>query len=773
MNAPRRMPVCTALHVGLCTLFICTFITGALGGPASTGEQAPKAVTVPAEVPRFAPPPDRQLEAPPPGMGFMPPPVDFSHIRPRIAPMPLSLPSHFDWRETGKVTPVKHQGSCGSCYAFGSIANFESRVLIGEDTAFDFSENNVKECEWHAPSCGGGNFWMVANRLSTAGTVLEVCDPYVASDVRCAAGCEFQKTLLDWRVISGSSIPSVDVLKSYIQTYGPVYTTMYGGSGNAWYSEFVSYDGSYTLYHEDTHIPNHAVLIVGWDDDLEHDGGEGAWIVKNSWGASWGGPCGYGSEGGYFTIAYGSAQIGAYSSFVYDWQDYDPEGGLLYHDEAGFTGSLGYVNPTGWGLCKFVPTEDCAIERVEFWTVDATIDLDIYIYDDFNGGIVSNLLASELDTPFENAGYHSVALSSAAPISEGDAIYVTVKFANAQSLFPIPYDTSGPKASGCSFISASGGYFTEFPNGDIGIRVRTTDKITCGGMSEAPVITAVTDVPGDNGGYVDVSWQRSTLDDEEASPRIKHYKVWRRRREDPLALLGSGGDDPEYRGPYEQGQTGPAWEVIGTVSATGQCCYQFSAPTECDMSPADTCWTYFCVTAHTGAMGDHYDSDVTRGYSIDNQGMASEPESEEGQDERGVEETRDDGVVLAPPEPNPGRGGFAIKFELGRNEWTNLTVYDVTGRRIAVLHDGLTDPGPRMVRWDPGANGTAKPSPGLYFVRLETESEIHTVKLILIRYYSSARSWAGQAPGLTMIVRAGTWPLSYYYSFIIFSIAAD
>jgi hypothetical protein len=538
--------------------------------------------------------------------------------------------------------------------------------------------------------------------------------------------------MLDWRVISGGSIPSANVLKSYIQAYGPVYTTMYGGNGDAWYSEFASYDGSYTLYREGYNLPNHAVLIVGWDDELEHDGGQGAWIVKNSWGSAWGGPCGYGSEGGYFTIAYGSAQIGAYSSFIYDWEDYDPDSDLLYLDEGGFTGSLGYAKTTGWGLCKFVPAKDCAIERVEFWTADATVDIDIFIYDDFNGGFVSNLLASELDKPFANAGYHSVPLSTPLPISEGDAIYVAVKFENETGLFPIPYDTSGPKATGRCFISSSGSYFTEFPNGDIGIRLRTTDKISSGGLTEAPVIVAVEDVAGDHGGYIDVSWQRSLLDDEEAAPRVRHYKVWRRRREEPFAPL-AGGNGPGYRGPYEQGQTGPAWEVISTVIATASCCYQLTVPTECDLSGTDTCWTYVCVTAHTGVMGDHYDSEVVRGYSVDNQGMTSEPQGEAGPDDTGMDNMTGGGARLFSPEPNPSRVGFAIEFELSRSEWTRLVVYDVTGRQIDVIHEGLTGPGPHMVLWDPGAAGIAKPSPGLYFVRLTTETEMQTVKLMLIR----------------------------------------
>ena len=78
---------------------------------------------------------------------------------------------------------------------------------------------------------------------------------------------------------------------------------MYHGKDDAWYDEFNSYDGSYTLYHPGAEAPAHIVLIVGWDDSLSHAGGTGGWIVKNSWGTQWG-------KEGFFTIAYGSASIG-------------------------------------------------------------------------------------------------------------------------------------------------------------------------------------------------------------------------------------------------------------------------------------------------------------------------------------------------------------------------------------------------------------------------------------------------------------------------------
>jgi len=310
-------------------------------------------IPVNGQVPQVSPKVEQVTKEFPPGRGFIPPPVDLSHLDTKTLPSKFSSfdpPTSWDWREQGKVSPVKNQSTCGACYAFASIANIESKLLIDGEGTFDFSENNAKECNYYDRSCSGGNFNDMANFFSKKGTVLESCDPYVAGDVSCNSSCAYSKTLLDWRTISGNDVPSITVLKNYIYTYGPVYTTLYTGDAGdtSWETEFNNYDGSYTLYYTGSYDINHAVMIVGWDDDLTHAGGTGGWIVKNSWGTGWGGTCGYGSEGGYFTIAYGSAKIGSWSSFIYDWQDYDTDGELLYYDEGGWTPVTAPRLPGDW-----------------------------------------------------------------------------------------------------------------------------------------------------------------------------------------------------------------------------------------------------------------------------------------------------------------------------------------------------------------------------------------------------------------------------------------
>lgn len=702
----------------------------------------PVGIALPADdpAPQVAPFAIQEPPELPPGTGFIPPPGSFSGTRAPMATQFMPLATRFDWREAGRVTPVKNQGSCGSCYAFASAACFESRLLVEGAGTFDFSENNIKECEWFGSSCGGGNDWIVANMLSTKGTVLESCDPYVAGDVDCSGDCAYEKTLLDWQVISFSEVPSVDVLKSYVSTYGPIYTTMYAGNRDAWYSEFQRYDGSYTLYHPGGEVPNHAVLIVGWDDSLVHAGGKGAWIVKNSWGTRWGGTCGYGSERGYFYVAYGSARMGSYSSFVLNWQDYEPDADLLYLDEGGYTGQVGYATRTIWGLCKYVPDRDWIVERVEFWTLDQTTDVDVYIYDDFDGYVPSNVLTAELDQSFALAGYHSVELEQPIHVAAGNAVYAVVKITDAAHIYPMAYDSVGPKSAGCCYISATGTYYNAFPNGDLGIRLRVGSEPLCMELGEAPAVTSVDDVPSDAGGYVNLTWKKSLMDDEESSPEIRTYKIWRRAAEGPEAGAAPesqpaqlGGKTLQVGGPYECGPDGSVWELVASVDASQNCCYSLAAPTGATGAGKDTCWALFYVSAHTGTPGGRYNSNVQSGFSVDNLQGTEPVGSDPDPDVLSPEADSRPLVVMRPPLPNPASEGFDIRFDLSSAARVGLRIYDVSGREVARLLDETLEAGPHGARWAPGLGGASDASAGIYFARIVSGEESHSEKLILTR----------------------------------------
>ena len=454
----------------------------------------------------------------PPGTGFIPPPMDLSHLTGQQMPAGRSLealPAAFDWRDVGGtnyVTPVKDQGSCGSCYAFGALGSFESKLLIDGAGTWDLSENHAKECNWKEVnhyqdslgndwgSCDGGNSFMIANLYSQTGSVLESCDPYVASDVACNTSCAYQQSVLDFRIISGSSMPSTEVLKQYIYDNGPVITSMYADSSQGFDG---TYDGSYTFnYNTEGDATNHLVLIVGWSDELPHvpEEEEGTladgWIVKNSWGTGWG-------DSGYFYVTYGAANIGYNSTFFHDWQPYEGDGELWFYDEDGWNGSLGQsggTNPTAWILAKYIPDNNTNVTRVEFWATDVTTDVDVYLYDDF-GSEPGTLLTSKLNSSFGEAGYHSVAFDSPVAVTNGDDVYAVVKVTNASFGYPIAFDSHGTIQTGVTYRSYSGSADTWGDTSSFGnatVRVRTD-------AAPGPTVTSITPNNGENTGVVSIT----------------------------------------------------------------------------------------------------------------------------------------------------------------------------------------------------------------------------------------------------------------------------
>ncbi len=484
MNRNNRRKVIGVVLVAVVIAGLAVVVAGA--SPLDPATPPPPQGGAKVSEPQFAPLRPGSLDELPPGTGYRPPQMDLSHLNGQKlqgVSAPQAPPSSWDWRTQGKVTAVKNQSTCGACYAFAALGDFESQLLTDSAGTFDLSENNAKECNWreinNTPAgwggCGGGNYYMLASLFSQKGTVLEADDPYSTSDSGpCNGSCSYQQTLLDWRIISGNAVPPTGVLKQYIYDNGPVYTTLYAGHNDAWQTEFGYYDGTYVLSYSGTETPNHAVLITGWDDDLLGSG-SGGWIVKNSWGTGWG-------DSGYFYIAYGSASIGMDSSFVYDWQDYDANGGVWYYDDDTWGNDSGYPpTTTAWGLAKFTPDRDTSVTRVELWTTAVSTTVDVYLYDSFDGTTLGTKLGEVLGTTYNEAGYHSVELGSPVAVSNGDDVVAVVKFANHTGYtYPVPIDWYGPSeyGNGRTYTSPSGnaGTWNESTY-DVAIRLRWSNGL--------------------------------------------------------------------------------------------------------------------------------------------------------------------------------------------------------------------------------------------------------------------------------------------------------
>jgi len=231
------------------------------------------------------------------------------------------LPAKWDWRDEGGVTPIKNQGACGSCWAFGTVGVLESVIKIKSGDTVDLSEQWLVSCNKNGWGCNGG-WWAhayhdgQAGKCGGTGAVLEADFPYSASDKPCNGPYQHHYLLQDndgdgksWKYVGRqNSIPSVEQIKQAISTYGPVAAAVYVDSA------FQAYTGGVFNGKGDGNV-NHAIILVGWDDN---QGKDGVWILRNSWGTDWG-------EDGYMRIEYGSNRVGYSANYIEDYKSLDPD----------------------------------------------------------------------------------------------------------------------------------------------------------------------------------------------------------------------------------------------------------------------------------------------------------------------------------------------------------------------------------------------------------------------------------------------------------------
>jgi len=234
---------------------------------------------------------------------ILPTPEELAKI-PRFEPSapPIDaalLPMSFDWRNIEGTTPAQNQGSCGSCWAFATMGQLEAHVRIYDSRIEDLSEQAVLSCNTGGGGCDGGTLSSAYSVFVNPGAVAETCMVYEADDT---VPCTQDQCGVIARISSYGLLPAdINSIKNSVYNYGPVATTMWV------VDNFMDYvDGCYQTDVVCGTGDPHAVLIVGWDDNM--CGGQGAWIVKNSWGPYWG-------IDGYCYIKYGAACIAQSSNY--------------------------------------------------------------------------------------------------------------------------------------------------------------------------------------------------------------------------------------------------------------------------------------------------------------------------------------------------------------------------------------------------------------------------------------------------------------------------
>ncbi|XP_076582013.1 digestive cysteine proteinase 2 [Chaetodon auriga] len=193
-----------------------------------------------------------------------------------------------DYRNMGYVTEVKDQGYCGSCWAFSTTGAIEGQIYKKTGRLESLSEQNLVDCSRSYGTYGCSGAWManaydyvVSNGLQSSNSY-----PYTSVDTQ---PCYYESRLAVAHIKDYRFIPKGDeqALADAVATIGPITVAI-----DADHSSFLFYSSG--IYDEPSCNPNnlsHAVLLVGYGSE----GGQDYWIIKNSWGTSWG-------EGGYMRI---------------------------------------------------------------------------------------------------------------------------------------------------------------------------------------------------------------------------------------------------------------------------------------------------------------------------------------------------------------------------------------------------------------------------------------------------------------------------------------
>ena len=335
-----------------------------------------------------------------------------------------TLPAKFDLRDWGWVSSVKDQGWMGACWTFGMSGSLESALLKATGIPFNVSMNNMKTVMKYSPYGaievfeGGANLASVGYLLSWLGAIPYGVDTYdelgkITMPITTGKDIHVQDVIF----VPNNEIPNGTQIKLAILKYGSLDVSFFGQSS---FDDEVPYYNPKTCaqYVDMPEGANHEVSIIGWDDNFPKEKflitppGNGAWIIKNSYGSDWG-------DKGYLYVSYYDKSLLAYKpGKVTDYaaaaiientvpynKNYQYDITWLSNYESS-NGTISYRN-------VFEALDDDLIAGVGTYFNESGVNytVKIFVNDELK-------LTQEGVSPY--VGYHTIKLDSYVPIKKGD-----------------------------------------------------------------------------------------------------------------------------------------------------------------------------------------------------------------------------------------------------------------------------------------------------------------------------------------------------------------
>ena len=400
-------------------------------------------------------------------LGYIPSPVYIGPGSDSTAGTGRTYAATYDLRTAGgvnKVSPVKDQNGWGTCWAHGAAASLES-TMMPKTPAPDFSEkslvNHAGFGGWDVPNGGGNNYMSAATWTRWDGPVNEASDPYPVNTWTTSPS--FTPTrhvqnvyFLPTRATRGAG--STGDFKSALTTYGAISTSFYWG--NSFYKATTMSYYEPPTSSDPASGGGHIVTIIGWNDTYAKanfnttPAGNGAWLVKNSWGTGWG-------NAGYFWVSYYdkyfASMTGQYDSAVFLSEAMTNYNTVYSYDKMGMVNSGHYGNTAKNDTFanEFTATKTATVKAVGFYTTDKNVQATVKIYEaPTTTNPESGTLVSTKSVTLPNRGYNTVVLTTQPAITKGQLFSAVVTVVNPTEIYPIPteYSLSGYSSGVISYL---------------------------------------------------------------------------------------------------------------------------------------------------------------------------------------------------------------------------------------------------------------------------------------------------------------------------------
>ena len=424
-----------------------------------------------------------------PRLGFIPSPFElqsidgqaaqiaFQHDAPMAARDKATLPAKYDLREQGALTPVRDQGNYGTCWAHAALASLESNIKKASGAEVDLSEwhlayyayNPLNDLPGYTkrtlppdkhPTFDQGG-WdsqaaaVMARGQLAGGPVNESSAPYGGSTPSPSAA-----TTAAIKNVYMFETENRDTVKTAVQTYGAVWIGygMWGSSNSQDCYNYATNAYRYTGSND-----NHAVNIVGWDDNYpranfpvgNQPSSNGAWIIRNSWGTG-------NHDRGYFYMSY-DTNISNFAVFVGSLAQEDINAKAYQTDFRGRIGGTGYSSNTAWFSNVFAATGSENVTEVAFYSSTANASYEITIRTGVTGGPATGTVAlgpqaGTLGLP----GYHRIKLDRPVQVASGQKFAAIVKLTENGYNYPISTSFKLAGSTGAGYISWNGASWEDY-----------------------------------------------------------------------------------------------------------------------------------------------------------------------------------------------------------------------------------------------------------------------------------------------------------------------